>query len=130
MYLTKGPRKWSTSDSQLASPGADEMLETNQDLPENGLFNKIKLAEILKSPLKIAETALKSLKAAGYTHDDVAWRHVALLPVRESKGQSKSNMVFHPILIDLTGVVKRDSVDSVTRGLEILQDELLKNEIL
>ena len=57
---------------------------------------------------EVAEIAIRKFAKHKYVHNDLSWRHVALLPVFEN-----NNLVrFEPILIDLTLVAKSDLSES------------------
>jgi len=55
--------------------------------------------------LKVALTAIEDLAQSGYLHEDIAWRHVALLPIF----QSNQLVSLRPIFIDLTSVRRVES---------------------
>ncbi len=81
-------------------------------------------------PYKVAKEAITEMANKGYIHDDLHWRHVALLPVPPSKSNN-SLWTVKPILIDLHRVKKIDIEQNkeiiIDQSLKILEDELSKS---
>ncbi len=82
-------------------------------------------------PYKVAKEAITEMANKGYIHDDLHWRHVALLPVPPSKSNN-SLWTVKPILIDLHRVKKIDIEQNkdiiIDQSLKILEDELSKSK--
>eukprot|EP01031_Cornospumella_fuschlensis_P026205 gene26205-31655_t len=90
---------------------------------EAGQVRVDSVAKYCDNPLLAAEEAVTALANAGYAHEDLAWRHVALLPQAAKKGA----WTVKPILIDLTRVrtVQESEVESVVSdAMKILNNEL------
>ena len=100
--IFKGPNNWTAvlTDAEVAKrvasaqqPDPDVVREDTDVLPL--------LADYLAahSPEAIARTAITAMLEHGVMHDDLCWRHVALLPSR-----SDSQWTLRQVLIDLTRV--------------------------
>jgi hypothetical protein len=55
-------------------------------------------------PWEVAKVAITEMAAKGYKHNDLCWRHVALLPI--SSVDNKDLWVVKPVLIDLHDVIE------------------------
>lgn len=85
-------------------------LEDIVDSTSTKTFDKTSVAQWFDNPAAAAQCArsITQLGNAGFVHDDLHWRHVALLPVKNATGV----WTVQPILIDLTSV--RDRPEEVT----------------
>jgi hypothetical protein len=61
-----------------------------------------------------------------YSHDDLEWRHVALLPQVSDNGEDIVGM--KPVLIDLSSVKKVDSQDVAREEMQTRVDFLISSE--
>ena len=89
-------------------------------------FDRKSVTEYYNDPDKVAREALQVLAHAGYQHNDLHWRHVALLPYKDDVLSSNKWKV-RPILIDvcrLTAIDRKDVESVIHYGLEQLKVEL------
>ena len=79
----------------------------------------------------VAETAIRTMAEHGYQHDDLEWRHVALLP-RPPTDETSLLWTVQPVLIDLHRLRRMsdtETVDAVVEAsLNILKQRLLIKE--
>ena len=78
--------------------------------------------DYFRRPLLAAQTALKRMAEKGFVHEDLGWRHLALMPIYCS-----GRWTVTPVLLDLQGVRQLqygESVASVVAaGLRLLAEE-------
>jgi len=98
----KGPNNWTTMlpDAEVAQRAASKQSGIEDVVSEDGEVLPL-LARFLEqhSPDWIAEAAITAMLSCNVMHDDLCWRHIAILPC-----QSGSQWTLRPVLIDLTRV--------------------------
>ena len=75
---------------------------------------------------KVASMAIQTIAGKGYKHEDVHWRHVAVVPVfnKDSNGTLNWDDILKPVLIDLSRVSKcEDTRSSEKQMLASLEKE-------
>lgn len=100
---------------------------SSEIIQDNAKFNKEQFNNYVSNPFEIAKEALNKMHEKNYCHDDICWRHVALLPTYNAKDDI---WTVCPIMIDLAGITvieKSTSAEWVRRGLEGLQTEMEDN---
>ncbi|KAJ3392393.1 hypothetical protein HDU92_008452 [Lobulomyces angularis] len=98
----KSPEVWNKNETKKDILNFDYMLENKLNL-----FDVDKIKSYIDNPMTVAREALTVMKEKGFRHDDIEWRHVALLPIKVND----NNWTVKPIMIDLTGIKKVDSKD-------------------
>eukprot|EP00981_Chlorochromonas_danica_P013375 scaffold6281_cov207-Ochromonas_danica.AAC.5 len=78
-------------------------------------------------PLSAALEAVSSMAHAGFVHNDLAWRHVALLPIKQEPLDTKPIWTVKPILIDLTRVRVLEEGETVEAVVENARLDLQKD---
>jgi len=103
----QGPNSWILDEADDQSKDMIEDDATVRDVIQAFLDQH--------TPLDVARHAIIRLLAAGYTHEDLCWRHVALLPSFEQR----SGWEVSPILIDLSrmGEAPADDTQRAQRWL-------------
>ncbi|KAI3660271.1 hypothetical protein MP638_005134 [Amoeboaphelidium occidentale] len=75
-------------------------------------------------PVKVAFEAIVTMADAGYKHEDLEWRHVALLPISKKRMFDKVQWSLRPILIDLTRHSSVKNKDHVKQQMDYLISQL------
>ena len=84
--------------NKILSNKASDFEEVSDELEKCIDYANLKYYQ--SNPIKVAEKALETMTLKGTRHDDLEWRHFALLPVLNENRVYE----FKPILIDLTRV--------------------------
>jgi hypothetical protein len=82
----------------------------SKEIREDALFDE-SLQHWLKAPEEAAKSAIRHMTEKGFQHDDLEWRHVALLP---EESDLAGVWRVRPILIDLTRISRINSEDAET----------------
>lgn len=112
------PNEWTTVTSGDLIPLDDEV--------EEDLLLKDQLGVLTNDPMQQLRSALTTIVSKGRWHEDLAWRHLALLPVR----RVDETWTLSPIFIDLTRMRTIDQhegqhlMDSSLMALEAALDSL------
>jgi hypothetical protein len=101
--------------------------ETTFDHPDfDAKFDPASVNRYLTNPFAAAKEALEKLYGKGYVHQDISWRHVALLP--QAPCVEGSAWTVTPILIDCMSVKRIDEVSNsnqfISHSLCVLEVEL------
>ena len=80
----------------------------------------------------VASAAISKVAHKGYIHNDVAWRHVALLPVFKKSDDSSSRQCdilssLEPVLIDLVSVKEAGASDDYNARVDSMESQLLES---
>ena len=108
----------------LISTADFNSLEVNAD------FDLDNIEKYTSDPERAAREALEIMAAKRYIHNDISWRHVALLPVQPATNKPNAKWTVTPILIDCNTVRRVDEEDNLTvnqfvdSSLEELRKEL------
>lgn len=106
----RSPNHW-TSDVD-----SKEQATYNSEMTDK--ISHESLSKYVNNPQLAAEEAITAMVEQGYVHQDIAWRHVALLPQRPNSNKS-TEWTVKPILIDLHQVRKLTQTDEETKSKEI-----------
>jgi hypothetical protein len=103
------------SDQTGESPAQNIVVKEDEELEKC-------LADF--DPVKVAFEAIVTMADAGYKHEDLEWRHVALLPVSKKRMFGKVQWSLRPILIDLTRHSSVKNKDHVKQQMDYLMSQL------
>lgn len=115
------------------SPINVQNLLENDKIVENKKFETKTLKTYVEDPTFALEHALKALASKCQVHNDIEWRHLALLPVEIPKRiVQKSRWTVTPIMIDLTetgnAATPQDAIESMAPRFLELTGKILQTE--
>lgn len=137
MTCVEASGEWSfrTDAASLLAPWAAGSLTDSDRALAEPLFAELRAAVADWTPRAALLAAARAMATKGYSHDDLAWRHVGLLPVQDQAdgraGEIAARPVtLRPVLIDLGRVTRHTSAAAAWAAMiggiaELVPDENL-----
>ncbi len=84
-------------------------------------FDAMNLKKYLEDPLTAAREALERMEECNLIHNDLQWRHLALLPIPPDTEAGQTLWKVKPIFLDLADMTERTST---SKGIEVQLSQL------